>query len=280
MSKPIKPLNNDELKKLAPSLFQDQPYHEVSDKYHFIPTIEVVEQLRDKNWYPVSVNEANVRDLDKDGFQQHYVRFQNFADLINPNANVVELLLFNSHDRSKSFTISAGIYRYVCSNGLVIADSVFDSYKIKHLGDRDNDVSNAVNKIAQVKNRLLEKVSKFENIILSNDEKQAFLQSALPLRYSQNLTLDNPNELLAPLRVEDTKDDLYTTLNVLQENLLSSKISGYNKDTGRRFTSKEITSISKDVEINKGLWEIAERIASIKDPSYEVSLSSQSSIAA
>ena len=59
MSKPIKPLNNDELKKLAPSLFQDQPYHEVSSKYHFIPTIEVVEQLRDKNWYPVSVNEAN-----------------------------------------------------------------------------------------------------------------------------------------------------------------------------------------------------------------------------
>jgi hypothetical protein len=280
MSKPIKPLNNDELKKLAPSLFQEQPYHEVSEKYHFIPTIEVVEQLRDKNWYPVSVSEANVRDLDKDGFQQHYVRFQNFTDLINPNANVVELLLFNSHDRSKSFTISAGIYRYVCSNGLVIADSVFDSYKIKHLGDRDNDVSNAVNKIAQVKNRLLEKVSKFENIILSNDEKQAFLQSALPLRYSQNLTLDNPNELLAPLRVEDTKDDLYTTLNVLQENLLSSKISGYNKDTGRRFTSKEITSISKDVEINKGLWDIAERIASIKDPTYEVSLSSQSSIAA
>lgn len=177
--------------------------------------------------------------------------------------------MFNSHDRSKSFTISAGIYRYVCSNGLVIADSVFNSYKIKHLGDKENDVIDAVSKITQVKPKLLEKISKFENIILNQNEKESFLHSALPLRFENHLELDNPNELLTPLRIEDEKDDLYTVLNILQENFLSSKVSGYNKETNRRFTSKQITSISKDVEINKGLWDIAERIASIKNDSYE-----------
>lgn len=269
MSKTIKPLTNEQLKAKAPSLFQDQPYHEVSSKYHFIPTIEIIEQLRAENWYPINVSEAGVRDLEKDGFQQHYVRFQHFSDLINPNANVVELLLFNSHDRSKAFTISAGIYRYVCSNGLVIADSVFNSYKIKHLGERENDVIDAVNKITQVKPKLLSKISKFESITLNQNEKESFLQSALPLRFENHLKLDNPNELLTPLRDEDKKDDLYTVLNILQENFLSSKVSGYNKETNRRFTSKQITSISKDVEINKGLWDIAERIASIKNDSYE-----------
>ena len=269
MSKPIKPLTNEQLKTKAPSLFQDQPYHEVSQKYHFIATIEIIEQLRAESWYPVTVNEAGVRDLEKDGFQQHYVRFQHFSDLINPTSNIVELLLFNSHDRSKSFTISAGIYRYVCSNGLVIADNVFDSYKIKHLGDKENDVINAVNKITQIKPKLLEKISKFESITLNQNEKESFLQSAIPLRFENHLELDNPNELLTPLRTEDKKDDLYTVLNILQENFLSSKVSGYNKETNRRFTSKQITSISKDVEINKGLWDIAERIASIKNDSYE-----------
>lgn len=268
MSKVIKPLTNEELKKKAPSLFTEQPYHEVSDKYHFIPTIDVIEELRLKSWFPVDVSEATVRDLDKDGFQSHYVRFQSFSDLIKPNENVVELLLFNSHDRSKAFTISAGIYRYVCSNGLVIADSVFDSYKVKHLGQRDNDIENAVNKISQLKPKLLEKISCFESITLTQDEKEAFVQSAIPLRFEEHLKLDNPNELLKPLRSEDEKSDLYTILNILQENLLSSKVSGYNKDTGRKFTSKEITSISKDVDINKGLWEIAERIALIKEPQY------------
>lgn len=269
MSKTIKPLTNDELRIKAPSLFQDQPYHEVSSKYHFIPTIEIIEQLRAENWYPVTVNEAGVRDLSKNGFQQHYVRFQHFSDLINPNANVVELLLFNSHDRSMSFSISAGVYRYICSNGLIIADSVFDSYKIKHLGERDNDVINAVSNITAIKPKLLEKISKFESITLNQNEKESFLQSALPLRFENHLELDNPNELLTPLRAEDKNDDLYTVLNILQENFLSSKVSGYNKETNRRFTSKQITSISKDVEINKGLWDIAERIASIKNDSYE-----------
>lgn len=270
MSKTIKPLTNEELKEKAPSLFQEQPYHETSDKYHFIKTIDVIEELRSKSWFPVEVSEASVRDLDKEGFQSHYVRFQSFTDLINPNVNVVELLLFNSHDRSKSFTISAGIYRYVCSNGLVIADSIFDSYKLKHLGERNNDVEEAVSRIAEAKPKLLNKIAKFESINLNKNEKEAFLQSALPLRFDKHLELDNPLQILAPLRVEDERDDLYTTLNILQENLLSGRVSGYNKETGRKFTSKEITSISKDVEINKGLWDIAERIANIKDSSYEI----------
>ena len=45
MSKVIKPLTNEQLKAKAPSLFQDQPYHEVSSKYHFIPTIVSVSRI-------------------------------------------------------------------------------------------------------------------------------------------------------------------------------------------------------------------------------------------
>ena len=270
MSANIKPLNNDELKTQAPTLFTQTPHNDVSDKYHFIPTIDVIEQIRTYGWYPVSVSQAGVRDEDKEGYQQHCVRFQHFDDLLTPSGNVVELLLFNSHDRTKAFTISAGIYRYVCSNGLVIADSVFDSYKIKHLGERGNDLANAVATITDVKPKLLNKISKFESITLNQKEKEAFVKNALPLRFRSHLELDNTNDLLIPLREEDTKDDLYTTLNVLQENLLSSNITGYNKDTGRKFTSKEITSINKDIEINKGLWDIAEKIATIKDTTIQM----------
>lgn len=50
-------------------------------------------------------------------------------------------ILFNSHDRSKAFSISAN-FRFICANGLSISDSVFETYKIKHLGERENDVGN------------------------------------------------------------------------------------------------------------------------------------------
>ena len=268
MSKTIKPLNNQELRTKAPTLFTQEPHSEVSEKYHFIPTIDVIEEIRANNWYPVNVNVANVRDEEKEGFQQHCVRFRHFEDLLNPKDNAVELLLFNSHDRSKAFSISAGIFRFVCANGLVISDSVFETYKIKHLGERDNDVANAVNNITAIKPKLMEKINKLESITLNQSEKESFAKYSIPLRFEEHLEI-NHNDLLIPHREQDIKDDLYTVLNVIQENLLRGNISGVNKESGRKFTSKEINSISKDTDVNKGIWDIAERIASIKDSSYD-----------
>ena len=259
------PLTNDELKAQAPALFTEEPHYDVSDKYHFIPTIDVIEEIRANNWYPVSVSEASVRDDDKEGYQQHLVRFRHFDDLLHEPENAVELLLFNSHDRSKSFSISAGIYRFVCANGLVIADSVFETHKIKHLGDRDNDVANAVANITAIKPKLMQKVQQLESIKLSELEKESFAKSSIPLRFDKHLQVEH-SDLLIPHREEDTTNDLYTVMNVIQENLLRGNISGVNRETGRRFTSKEIKSISKDVGVNQGLWDIAERIASIKQP--------------
>lgn len=262
----LNPLNNEELYEKAPALFTEEPHYEVSDRYHFIPTIEVINQIKQHNWYPVSVQEASVKEESKEGYQRHLVRFRHFDDLLNPRKNAVELLLFNSHDRSTAFSISAGIYRFVCANGLVIADSVFERYKIKHIGERENDVMNAIKNITAFKPKLEAKINHFESIELSTHEKQSFARSAIPLRFDEHLKVDH-NDLLAPHRIEDENNDLYTVLNVVQENLLRGNISGINKETGRRFTSKEIKSINKDVEVNQGLWDIAERIANIKEPS-------------
>lgn len=261
----ILPLTNEQLEAQAPSLFTQEPHFEVSDKYHFIPTINVVEQIREHNWHPINVTQANVRDSTKENYQQHLVRFRNFDDLLHPQDNAVDLLLFNSHDRSKSFTISAGVYRFVCSNGLVIADSIFESYKIKHIGERSNDVTNAIKNITAVKTNLMDRINHFESIQLSTHEKLSFAKSAIPLRFDSHLEID-AHRLLIPHRVEDEHNDLYTVMNVIQENLLRGNVAGVNKETGRHFTSKEIKSINKDIQINKGLCDIAERVVSIKSP--------------
>lgn len=259
------PLTNEQLQEGAPALFTMEPHCNVSNQYFFIPTIDVINEIKLHNWYPVSVSEASVRDADKQGYQQHVVRFRHFDDLLTPPENAVELLLFNSHDRSKSFTISAGIFRFVCANGLVVAESVFESYKIKHIGDRENDVAAAVASITAIKPNLMAKIQKLESITLNQDEKESFARSVISLRFEEHHDVDY-RDLLVPHRGADNKNDLYTVWNVLQENLIRGNISGVNKESGRRFTSRAITSISKDTEINQALWNIAERIASIKEP--------------
>jgi hypothetical protein len=259
------PLTNNELKAQAPALFTEEPHFEASDKYHFVSTIDVIDEIKALNWYPVTVSEASVRDEDKEGYQRHLVRFRHFDDLLNPKENAVELLLFNSHDRTTAFSISAGIFRFVCANGLVVADSIFEAYKIKHIGDRENDIHRAIDKITSFKPQLEQKIETFEAIELSQPEKVSFARSSASLRFEKHLQVDY-NDLLTPHRDEDTKDNLYTVMNVIQENLLRGNVSGVNRDTGRRFTSREIKSIGKDVEVNQGLWDIAERIALIKEP--------------
>ena len=265
----VNQISTKELEILAPTLFTEEPHSDVSDKYHFIKTIDVIEEIKAHNWYPVSVKVSNVRDIEKNGFQQHCVRFRHFEDLLNPQDNAVELLLFNSHDRSKAFSISAGIFRFICANGLVLSDSVFETYKIKHLGERENDVANAVAKITVVKDKLINKINTLSNIKLSQLEKESFAKLSVPLRFEEHLEI-NHTDLLTPLRDEDYRDDLYTTLNVIQENLIRGNVGGINKETGRRFKSKEIKSITTDTLVNKGIWDIAEKIAFIKEPNYQI----------
>ena len=63
---------------------------------------------------------------------------------------------------------------------------------------------------------------------------------------------------------------MYTTLNVIQENLIRGNVGGIYIETGRRFKSKEIKSITTDTLVNKGIWDIAEKIAFIKEPNYQI----------
>ena len=179
MSAIINPLTHTELMNQAPALFTEEPHYEVSDKYHFIPTIDIITKITEFGWHPVSVQEANIRDIDKEGYQRHLVKFMHFDQLLNPSENAVELLLFNSHDRTTAFSISAGIYRFVCANGLVIADSVFESYKIRHIGERDNDIATAIERITNIKPILEQKIHSFEAIKLKVAEKQAFAKAIM-----------------------------------------------------------------------------------------------------
>ena len=41
----LHPLTDNELLEHAPTLFTEEPHYEVSDKYHFIPTIDVITKI-------------------------------------------------------------------------------------------------------------------------------------------------------------------------------------------------------------------------------------------
>jgi len=265
MSK-LLPLSATELMNY-PVLHTTAPHEDASEKYSLISSIDVINELKNKyNWHVTSVQVSSVKDESREDKQVHCVRLRHFDDLIAPKESAVEILFFNSFDRSKAFTISIGIYRFSCANGLVVGET-FDSYKLRHIGDLENNLDEIIAKITEFKPKLEQKIENFSSLMLSQPEMHTFAKLAVPLKFAPHLEV-NSKQLLVPHRAEDMKDtSLYTVLNILQENLIrANNITGVNKETGRHFTSREITSISKDYEINVGLFDLAERIYQIKQP--------------
>ncbi len=56
------PLTHQELLTQAPALFTEEPHFEASAKYHFVSTIEVINDIKSLNWYPTSVKQSSVKN--------------------------------------------------------------------------------------------------------------------------------------------------------------------------------------------------------------------------
>lgn len=264
----VRVLSEREIREKAPSLFTNEPnFNSVSQKYYFHNTLDAIREIQKFNWHIVQVDQVSVREATNEGYQTHLVKFVHLDDILSNNENSVQILLLNNHSGNKSMSICCGLYRACCANGMVISDSVFEEFKIRHIGDKEKDVAEAIAKITAIKPKIIADIKAMESIKLNNEEKLSFAKSVIPLRFDEHLEV-NPSDLLKAHRLEDREsDNLYVTLNIIQENVIRGNVSGVNKETNRKFTSKPILSLIKDKVINKGIWDVATRIKTIKEQS-------------
>jgi hypothetical protein len=261
-------LTNDQLRKYAPSVFATSPWNAVSDRYRFIPTSEIVELLRSNNFFPVRARQSRTRIAGKGDFTKHLVTFRHGNSLGSTQLNqeVPEILIGNSHDRACAVSVDFGIFRLVCTNGLVVKSAAFDNFKVRHTGDVDlkDQVIDATYRIVNEAPKVIEQIDAWKGVQLDRSEQMAFARAALPLLGNENLSPDqHANQLLGVRRHEDNKSDLWTTSNRIQENMLKGGVR-YRGATGRRNTTREVKDIRKDVSLNKAIWALTEEMARLK----------------
>lgn len=277
-------LSNDQLRKKAPSIFAAAPWLGVSEKYAFVPTIEVVEVLREEGFFPVRAQQSSARIEGKGEFTKHLIRFQRVQDMVdrqvaNPGHHffrkhgqqepeVAEVVLVNSHDRSSGFQLEAGLFRLVCSNGLTVKSGDLGSISVRHSGDVAGLVIDGCCKIVESMPKVLEHVDTMKRIRLDVHEREIFAASALQLRYPDdaegNATAPiKAADLLRTKRAEDNGTDLWTTFNKVQENFMVGGIHGKGT-TGKRMSTRAIKSVNEDLRLNKALWTLAEEMAKLK----------------
>lgn len=266
-------LTKDELKAACPAAFKTEPTNpNVSDRYVQANTETVVDDLAKLGWYPVQAKQCRTNKKSSGIRSFHMIAFQ------NPDVKIVKqgpdggetvdawprIILTNSHDGFNAFKFLVGMFRLVCSNGLVIGDNEMVNMSIKHINYDFESLRDIVKTAIEQVPNIVCQMNTMKNTILSEIEKIELAKSVVKIRKGveddEKFEIDEKTimDILDPQRSEDKADDLWTVFNVCQEKM----IKGYYSDLGsnnKPRKQRKITSIKKDIDFNQKLWVVASK---------------------
>ncbi len=256
-------LSEDTLRQKAPSIYAAGPMAGVSPRYTFLPTARIVDGLAAHDWVPVAVEEQRIRKEARRGYQKHLIRFRRAEQMQTLDEWNVELVLVNSHDKGCAYQLHAGIYRRICSNGLVVSEGAFQAIRFRHAGALTDEVVQASFRLLDFVPRVGELVNRFRSRDLEGRESLELARYSLLLRYDSVETAPvEPDTLLKARRPEDEGTDLWRTMNRVGENLERGGASDFHRDRrGKLRSVRALRGIDSKVSLNKGLWGLAEQLA-------------------
>jgi len=240
----------EQIKKIAPSVFTTEKAPHLTDKYIQTPTSRVVEDLMSLGWQVTKAQEVKARK--GQGFQKHIIVFRNPEIMIkgkDGDDSFPQILLTNSHDGKAAFNFRVGIFRLVCSNGLVISDADFSNVLIRHINYTFESLQAKVAEMITKLPNLVQKINLFKSTELTEDQMTDFAQKAMQLRTKERV---NIMDVLTPDRPQDSGNDLWVVFNRVQEKLL-----GGSYRAGKR-KARSVKNFQKDIELNEKLFELAE----------------------
>ena len=257
------PLSDDQIHRVAPSIFADAPHESRSERYSYIPTAAVLTELRKEGFQPFMVTQTRVRDEGKREHTKHMLRLRHASQINGAEAN--EIVLLNSHDGTSSYQMLAGMFRFVCSNGLVCGDTVAD-VRVPHKGDVAGAVIEGAFEVLSGFERVKESRDAMRAITLDEGEAEVFARSALALKYDPTDNKPTPiteSQILMPRRFDDRRPDLWSVFNRTQENLTKGGLHGRSAN-GRRQQTRPVQGIDSDVRLNRALWMLADGLRQLK----------------
>ncbi|EEN2099772.1 DUF945 domain-containing protein, partial [Salmonella enterica subsp. enterica serovar Florida] len=246
----------EELMQYTPSVFGEDKHTSRSEKYTYIPTITLLENLRREGFEPFFACQSRVRDPGRRDYTKHMLRLRRTGQITG--RQVPEIIILNSHSGESSFQLLPGMWRQVCANGLVCGQS-FGEIRVPHRGDIAEKVIEGAYDVLGVFERVEEKREAMQSLLLPPPAQQALAKAALTYRFGEEHQPVAATQILTPRRYEDRKDDLWSVFNRIQENLLKGGLPGRTAK-GKRSHTRAVNGIDGDVKLNRALWVMAEQM--------------------
>lgn len=247
-------LSPERLRESVPAAFAPSAHERLSESYTFVPTARVLDALGQAGFLPVEARQSRAASP---LHARHLIRLRRRVETVALRESVPELLLLNSHDGTSAYQLRVGIFRAVCTNGLVVSVGVLPACRVLHRGDVVDQVVRGALEMSEHFSDLGTMVERMERTFLDEPARLDFAAEALALRFPK----DRPgtvtaSDVLKPRRPEDDGNDLWRTYNVLQEALMRGGI--VRRSAKNRLTrTRRITGIRRDLGLNSALWDLA-----------------------
>lgn len=248
-------LTTEQAVQLVPAIGATAPASNVSNSYQFVSTRDILERVQKDGWRITNATSQGQKDS-----AQHRVTLvhQNDLDNIQNLEGIPRMEMFNSHNRTKRLMFAVGYFRFVCSNGLIVASGPAETIRTKHRFS-DDKLSAIMEQVATISNRfplINNKIEQFKDRKLTDEEQFNFAHYALKGRYNYRPEIpkrfrdvgQSVEKLLAVRREQDQGPSAWAVYNRVQENLVSG-IEGY---------TRPIRGYSDSVRVNQLLWKGAE----------------------
>ena len=260
-------LSTDELREICPMAFMSEPTNpKVSNKYEMATTIDVVNDMEKLGWFPVEAKQCKHKKKSSGIRSFHMIAFQ------NPNLKILKdneveafprIILQNSHDGMNSFKFMCGLYRVICSNGLIIADEEFANMSIRHINYTFEELREIVISMINLLPNKINIINVMRRKTLSENEKFDFatkvikLRKNVPMDKEFNISENTIIDILTPIRKEDEGNTLWNVYNVLQEKIIRGNFAFSKNNMAKMRKMRKITSPIKDINLNSELFKIA-----------------------
>lgn len=253
-------LKREELEKYVPSIFSAEKHESRSDRYTYIPTITLVDKLREEGFLPYFATQARVNDESRREYTKHMLRLRRHDQITGKE--VPEIILLNSHDGSSSYQMIPGMFRQVCTNGLVCWKN-FAEIRVPHKGDIVGQDIEGAYEVLGIFDNIRNEMDSMKAITLTEGEQAAFAAAALEYRYPDGHQPVTATQVLNARRYYDNSPDLWTTFNRIQENMIQGGLRGRTQK-GAVTRTRAIRGIDGDIKLNQALWRMAEEMKKLK----------------
>ncbi len=248
--------------------------HNVSEKYKVIKTGELVSQFEAQGYAVRELKVQKSRKPEYKGFGIHALRMRHENLILNHEGLTPEIVLRNSYNGTSCFEIMMGVFRLVCSNGLVVG-TTYESLKVRHIGDVMPKVLAAMQTIQSQTEKMGDDIARFSGLVLTESQAREFAQRiASELVPTDALATSGPvfgtvksDLLLKVRRSEDQGLDLWSVLNRIQENALQGGLQYITRNENgntRNATVRRINSIDRSIKVNRLVWDVANEISENK----------------